>query len=95
MGVLAIAGMFFTEELVRFFRNDAEVVRIGTFALKFYLGALFFQPLSVCATMLLQSVGKNVWASILSSLRGGLLFLPVIYTFSYFLDRMALPWHSL
>lgn len=90
LGSMAVVGLFFTEELVSFFRNDKEVVEIGAFALKFYLGALFFQPLSVCATMLLQSVGRNLSASILSSLRGGLLFMPIIFSFSHFWGKYGI-----
>lgn len=82
LGTFAVIGMFFTEELVRLFRNDPDVIEIGSFALKFYFGALFFQPLAVCATMMLQSVGKSISAAVLSSMRSGLLFLPTIYIMS-------------
>ncbi len=79
LGTFSIVGMFFAKELVTIFRNDPKVVEIGAFALRFHLAALFFQPLAVCATMMLQSVGKSWWAAILSSMRSGLLFLPTIY----------------
>ncbi len=90
LGLLATAGFFFAGELVSFFRDDAEVIEMGIFALKFYLGALFFQPLAVCATMLLQSVGNNLPAAILSSLRGGLIFLPVVFIFSNFWGKYGI-----
>ena len=87
LGTFALIGMFFTEDLVRLFRNDPDVIEIGSFALKFYFGALFFQPLAVCATMMLQSVGKSISAAILSSMRSGLLFIPTIYILSGMLGR--------
>ncbi len=82
LGTFAVIGMFFAEELVMIFRDDPAVVEIGSYALRFHLAALFFQPLAVCATMMLQSVGKSWWAAILSSMRSGLLFLPTIYIVS-------------
>ena len=90
LGIFAVIGMFFTEELVRLFRNDPEVIEIGAYALRFYFAALFFQPFAVCATMMLQSVGKSLWAAILSSLRSGLLFLPTIYILSHFLGKVGI-----
>lgn len=84
MGILAIGGMFFVEDLVGIFINDAKVIEVGAYALKFYLGALFFQPLAVCATMMFQSTGNNLQAAFLSALRSGIIFLPVIYIMSFF-----------
>lgn len=78
LGAFAIAGFFFLPELIRFFRNDEEVVAVGTLALGLQFGALFFQPFMVCSNMMFQSVGKNGIATLLSSLRSGLFFLPLI-----------------
>ncbi len=78
LGALAIIGMFLSPYLVEIFRNDPEVIRIGTVALKAQLIALFVQPLVVCANMLFQSVGKNGVATFLSMLRSAICFLPTI-----------------
>lgn len=82
LGTVAIIGMFFSSRLVGFFRDDALVIEIGTVALKAQLIALFFQPLVVCANMLFQSIGKNGVATLLSMLRSGLCFIPVILILS-------------
>lgn len=82
LGGFAIIGMFFTSELVGFFRNDPEVIAIGSVALGVQLIALFFQPLSVCSNMMFQSIGKNGTATFLSMLRSGLYFIPVILILS-------------
>lgn len=84
LGLLAVGGYFLSGRLVGIFRNDAEVIRIGTVALKFQLAALFFQPLTICSNMLFQSIGENLKASFLSMLRSGLFFIPVIFVMSYF-----------
>ncbi|SFR64876.1 MATE family efflux transporter [Anaeromicropila populeti] len=82
MAGFAVIGMLLSYRLVGFFRSDPQVILIGTFALRAQLIALFFQPLSVCMNMMLQSVGKNGAATFLSTLRSGLLFIPIIFILS-------------
>lgn len=82
LGGIAIIGMFFPAELVAFFRDDPEVIAIGSVALTAQLISLFFQPLSVSANMMFQSVGKNRTATFLSMLRSGVCFIPVILVLS-------------
>lgn len=78
LGVCAVMGIFYSSRLVGFFRDDPQVIAVGTLALRAQLLALFFVPLSVCANMMFQSVGKNGIATFLSSLRSGVFFLPAI-----------------
>lgn len=82
LGTVALAGIWFTEPLVRIFRNDPEVVRIGALALAAQFIGQLFQPLSVCTNMLFQSVGRVGIASLMSMLRSGLFFLPVLLILS-------------
>ncbi len=79
LAILAIIGLFFSDSLVGFFRDDPQVIEIGSFALKAQLIALFFQPLSICCNMTFQSVGKNKSATFLSALRSGLVFIPILF----------------
>ena len=82
MGSIAAAGFFFCPELIALFQPAEDVVRIGASALALQLGALFFQPLTVCSNMLFQSIGQNRTATLLSSLRSGLLFIPALLILS-------------
>ncbi len=82
LGTVALLGLQFTEPLVRVFRDDAEVVRIGAVALAAQFVGQFFQPLAVCANMMFQSVGKAGIATVLSMLRSGLFFLPILLILS-------------
>lgn len=82
LGVIAVIGMLFSTYLVGFFRNDPQVIAIGNVALKVQLAALFFLPLTVCANMLFQSIGKNGRATFLSALRSGVCFIPIILILS-------------
>lgn len=78
LGLLAVIGMLISEHLVGIFRDDPQVIEIGTFALRVQFAALFFQPICVCTNMLFQSIGKNASATFLATLRSGLAFIPTI-----------------
>lgn len=82
LSILAVIGLFCSDFLVGIFRDDPQVIAVGSFALKAQLIALFFQPLSICSNMTFQSVGKNKPATFLSMLRSGLVFIPVIIILS-------------
>lgn len=82
LSILAVIGLFLSDNLVGIFRDDPLVIEIGSFALKAQLIALFFQPLSICSNMMFQSIGKNKTATFLSALRSGLVFIPVVLILS-------------
>ena len=75
---MALIGIGFTEKIIWFFRDDPEVIAIGAIALAAQFVGQLFQPLSVCTNMLFQSVGKVGVATLMSMLRSGLFFLPVL-----------------
>lgn len=78
LGIMAVVGLAFSSVLIGIFRNDPEVIRIGTPALRFSCVALLFQPLSVMANMTFQSAGKKVLAIFSSMLRSGLYLIPML-----------------
>lgn len=78
LGGAAVICLIFSGSIVALFRNDPQVIAIGTFALRCQCAACFFQPFSICNTMMLQSVGKSVQASVISALRSGIYFIPLI-----------------
>ena len=82
LGLFAIVGFFNAEFFVSLFRDDPEVIAIGTVALSTQMIALFFQPLCVCANMMFQSIGKNGVATFLSMLRSGLFLIPILVVLS-------------
>ena len=82
LGAFAIVGFLNAEFLVSLFRDDPEVIAIGTVALSAQMIALFFQPLSVCANMMFQSIGKNGVATFLAMLRSGLFLIPTLLVLS-------------
>lgn len=78
LGILAIAGIILSGNLIGVFRDDPRVIEIGTVALRFQLFALFVQPVSICTSMLFQSIGENKKAAFVSMLRSGACFIPIL-----------------
>lgn len=78
LGVFGILGMIAPGPVVRLFRDDPDVVRIGALALRFQCVAAFFQPFSVTSNMLFQSVGRSREASFLATLRSGVFYIPLL-----------------
>lgn len=79
MAFMTVAGWIFAPEIIAFFRkNDAEVIEIGTRAMRFQCSALLLQPLFVSTNMMLQASGFAGRATFLSCTRQGIYFLPLI-----------------
>lgn len=90
LGVIATVGIFLSSGLIGVFRDDPQVIEIGTFALRAQLISEFLLPVCVTGNMLFQSVGISGKASFLSSLRNGLCFIPVIIILSNFMGLMGI-----
>ena len=78
MAVAVIAMFISSGSVIGVFRNDPVVIEIGTRALRLKLVALLFLPLSMVTEMLFQSTGHSLGASVLSSLRSGVFFIPAL-----------------
>lgn len=70
--------LFRSGSLIRIFRDDPEVIRIGTRALRLQCIALMFTPIGTVTEMLLQSTGQRLPAAFISSFRSGLIFIPAL-----------------
>lgn len=85
--VIAVAAtllILFSGGLIGLFRDDPEVIAVGVRALR--LQSLAQLAMAVCmpSEMLFQSTGQKLYASFLSVLRNGLLFLPLLLLLSHF-----------
>lgn len=77
---LASVPMFiFAPSFVKILRDDADVIIIGTRALRLICIAQLFVPLTMMTEMGFQSMGQKVLAIISSSLRSGVLFIPTLF----------------
>lgn len=72
--ILYIKASFF----VTLLRDDPEVVEVAVRALRLQCIAVLFLPLAMNTEMLMQCTGQKLAASLLSMLRNGLVFIPVL-----------------
>ena len=70
--------LLFSGELIGLFRDDPEVIAVGTRALRLQAAAYLLLPICMTTEMLFQSTGKRLNATLLSALRSGLLFIPTL-----------------
>ncbi len=77
IGVISAGCFAFAPQIISLFRKEAEVMLIGSEALRIQCVFLLFLPVSVVVTMLFQSIGKNIPALVLSCLQSGLVFIPL------------------
>ena len=83
LGILAVLGFLLSGHLIGIFRDDPEVIRIGTVAVRFQCATLILNGWIVMNNMMTQTMGKTFYASLLASARQGLFFIPAL---------LILPW---
>ena len=79
--MMTVAGalcFFGAPVIVRWFRDDPRVISIGIEALRWQSAVLPLMATGVLTNMMLQSCGKGVIASVTSSARNGIFFIPLI-----------------
>lgn len=88
--IVSAAGFIFAEPLVRLFRReDADVIRIGTLALRLQCVVFPLNAWIVMCNMLLQTIGKAARASVVAAARQGIFFIPLIYILPVFFGLLG------
>lgn len=82
--IVSILVISHSSQIIQIFRDDPEVIRIGIRALNLYCASLIFMPMGTVTEMMLQSTGYRFQASITSSLRSGLIFIPLLILLARF-----------
>lgn len=78
MTIAATVVLLLSTEMIQIFRDDPQVIEIGTRALQLQCVALYFLPFAMVTEMQLQSTGQRLGAALLSSGRNGLFFIPTL-----------------
>ena len=79
LAAMAVIVYLSAPGLVTIFRKgDADVIKVGTAALRYSIVALPLSAWIIMCNMMLQSIGKGLKASIVASARQGIFFLPLI-----------------
>lgn len=76
--IMSLTVIIFASNIVTLFRDDPEVISIAVRALRLQCASQFIVPICMVTEMLFQSTGHKLGASILSSLRSGLFFIPIL-----------------
>lgn len=77
--VISVLGYTGAESIVSLFRkDDAQVIAVGTLALRLQILSFPLGAWIVMCNMMLQSIGRAVKASVVAAGRQGLFFLPLI-----------------
>lgn len=82
MTFFGIVVFIFAPELIRFFRDDPDVVEAGTNILRFQCFTAPLQGVCVMTNMIMQNMGKTVPATLLAVARQGIFFIPLLYILS-------------
>lgn len=69
---------FFAPELVALFRNDPEVIRVGTLAMRCQCVGFALSGWVVISNMTLQTIGETGPATFLAAARQGVFFIPAV-----------------
>lgn len=80
--LLSVPIAVYASPLIRLLRDDVQVVSYGVRALRLMCVGQLFVPLTMMVEMGFQSTGARLLASFSSSLRSGLLFIPMLLIFS-------------
>jgi len=76
---LGLLGFIFAPAIMAFFRkDDLDVIRIGTLALRCQFVTLPLLSFTILAMMLTQTIGHNGKASVLALARQGMFFIPLV-----------------
>ncbi len=78
LGIMVAGLLVRAGSLIGIFRDDPDVIGIGTPALKIQAISLLALPMTMTTEMLYQSTGRKWGASVLSLLRCGILFIPTL-----------------
>ena len=85
MTLAGIGCIAASSTVVGWFRDDPEVIAVGIVALRYQAAVLPLLATSILTNMMLQSTGKGLIASITSSARNGIFFIPLIIILPAFL----------
>lgn len=82
--IFSVITFIFAPDIIKIFRDDPAVWAVGTRALRLQVATLVFMPLCMMSEMLLQTTGNKFGASFLSSVRSGIIFIPLLFIMAHF-----------
>ena len=78
VGGFSILTMLIPEKVIAIFQKKAEVIAVGSVALRYYAFGMIFMAFSVPVNMLYQSIQKPTISTVLSMIRSGAITIPLL-----------------
>ena len=88
--IVAAIGFTFSDGIIQLFRNDLDVIKIGTVALRWQLITYPLNTIVVCSNMMTQTCRKTIRANILAAARQGVFFIPLILSLPHFFGLLGI-----
>jgi Na+-driven multidrug efflux pump len=88
--VMAVLGFIFAPPLIKLFREDVEVVKIGVSLLRFQCLTIPTFGIIVMANMIMQNLGFVGRATLLSIARQGIFFIPLVIALPFLFGQTGL-----
>ena len=88
--VMAVLGFIFAPPLIKLFREDPEVVKIGVSLLRFQCLTIPTFGIIVMANMIMQNLGFVGRATLLSIARQGIFFIPLVIALPFLFGQTGL-----
>ena len=82
--VISALVFWFAPDLVTLFRDDPDVIRCGSWALRFQCITFPFQSWIIMSNMMEQVMGKTLPATFLAMARQGVFFIPTVLLLAHF-----------
>ncbi|MBQ6876872.1 MAG: MATE family efflux transporter [Oscillospiraceae bacterium] len=79
---IAAAGFIFAPEIIALFRDDPDVIAVGTVAMRLQCVTFVTHSWIVLSNMMTQVIGRTVPATFLATARQGLFFIPAVLILS-------------
>ncbi len=89
LSVCAIIGFLFSESIIKLFRSDPEVIKVGAVALDWQIISYPLVSTIVLTNMLMQTIRKPVRANLVAAARSGLFFIPLIFLLPHFFGLLG------
>ncbi|MBE6962329.1 MAG: MATE family efflux transporter [Ruminococcaceae bacterium] len=85
----SVLGFLFAPQVVAVFRNDPEVIKIGTLALRLRCITFPLMCWYIPSSMMLQTIGRTVPATFLAVSRQGIFLIPALLILTPLLDLLG------
>ncbi len=88
--VISVLAWIFAPQIIQVFRDDPEVIAIGTKALRYQMLITPLVGFAIMTNMFLQNIGDAVPATLVATSRQGWIFLPLLFIFMYTMGLFGL-----